>query len=227
MVVAVETRIRNGLVDTVATAGERPGISGTLDRRQASYERIVVRIRHIQGHISCHSAADMFAILAVVHCIGQCRSCNDSVLDLHCFLRPQPAEYLNMLHSRALVVVAVALAALAQTAAAAKPLPNPASRHLQQQAIGSLIRPLVVAHRGASGKLPEHTKEAYLEAIREGADFIECDVVVTKDLQLICRHEPNINDTTNAWEQFRRGVVSSVSGELCCSSCHCSIMQHQ
>lgn len=64
-------------------------------------------------------------------------------------------------------------------------------------------RPLVVAHRGASGKLPEHTREAYLLAIQEGADFIECDVVVTKDLQLICRHEPQLNDTTDAAEKFR------------------------
>jgi glycerophosphoryl diester phosphodiesterase len=64
-------------------------------------------------------------------------------------------------------------------------------------------RPLVAAHRGASGPLPEHTVPAYLAAIQEGADFIECDVVVTKDLQLICRHEPNLNDTTDAWERFR------------------------
>lgn len=48
-------------------------------------------------------------------------------------------------------------------------------------------RPYVVAHRGASGLLPEHTVEAYLQAIEDGADFIECDIVVTKDLQLVCR----------------------------------------
>jgi glycerophosphoryl diester phosphodiesterase len=64
-------------------------------------------------------------------------------------------------------------------------------------------RPLVVAHRGASGTLPEHTKEAYLLAIRQGADFIECDVVVTKDLKLICRHEPQLNDTTDAAQKFK------------------------
>jgi glycerophosphoryl diester phosphodiesterase len=64
-------------------------------------------------------------------------------------------------------------------------------------------RPLVVAHRGASGLLPEYTKEAYLLAIQQGADFIECDVVVTKDLQLICRHEPHLNDTTDAVDKFK------------------------
>jgi hypothetical protein len=41
--------------------------------------------------------------------------------------------------------------------------------------------PLVIAHRGASGVRPEHTLEAYRLAIDHGADFIECDVVVTKD----------------------------------------------
>jgi glycerophosphoryl diester phosphodiesterase len=64
-------------------------------------------------------------------------------------------------------------------------------------------KPLVVAHRGASGPLPEHTTPAYLQAIQEGADFIECDVVLTRDLALICRHEPNLNDTTDAWLHFR------------------------
>lgn len=67
----------------------------------------------------------------------------------------------------------------------------------------STDKPAVVAHRGASGTLPEHTKEAYLLAIQQGADFIECDVVVTRDLQLICRHEPQLNDTTDAAQKFK------------------------
>uniref|UniRef100_A0A8J7DJC4 Esterase-like activity of phytase family protein n=1 Tax=Desmonostoc muscorum LEGE 12446 TaxID=1828758 RepID=A0A8J7DJC4_DESMC len=50
--------------------------------------------------------------------------------------------------------------------------------------------PLVIGHRGASGKLPEHTLEAYKQAIADGADFIEPDLVVTKDGVLIARHEP-------------------------------------
>lgn len=63
-------------------------------------------------------------------------------------------------------------------------------------------RPLNIAHRGASGELPEHTKEAYSRAIEQGADFIECDVVLTKDLVPICRHEPDLNDTTDAFSKF-------------------------
>jgi glycerophosphoryl diester phosphodiesterase len=57
--------------------------------------------------------------------------------------------------------------------------------------------PLVIGHRGASGYLPEHTLEAYKLAIEQGADFIEPDLVATKDGILIARHEPNITNTTD------------------------------
>jgi glycerophosphoryl diester phosphodiesterase len=57
--------------------------------------------------------------------------------------------------------------------------------------------PLVIGHRGASGELPEHTLEAYKLAIDRGADFIEPDVVSTKDGILIARHEPNLINTTD------------------------------
>ena len=57
--------------------------------------------------------------------------------------------------------------------------------------------PLVIAHRGASGYLPEHTLEAYKRAIELGADFVEPDLVATKDGVLIARHEPNITSTTD------------------------------
>ncbi len=50
--------------------------------------------------------------------------------------------------------------------------------------------PKVIGHRGASGDLPEHTLQAYIQAIADGADFIEPDLVVTKDGVLIARHEP-------------------------------------
>ena len=51
-------------------------------------------------------------------------------------------------------------------------------------------RPIVIGHRGASGYRPEHTLEAYREAIRQGANFIEPDLVLTKDGVPIARHEP-------------------------------------
>jgi glycerophosphoryl diester phosphodiesterase len=61
-------------------------------------------------------------------------------------------------------------------------------------------QPLVIGHRGASGSLPEHTLQAYKLAIEQGADYIEPDIVLTKDLVLICRHEPMLSGTTNVSE---------------------------
>ncbi|MEQ4300120.1 glycerophosphodiester phosphodiesterase [Plantactinospora sp. B6F1] len=58
-------------------------------------------------------------------------------------------------------------------------------------------RPLVIAHRGASGYRPEHTLEAYRLAIRLGADFIEPDLVCTRDGVLVARHENEISGTTD------------------------------
>ena len=58
-------------------------------------------------------------------------------------------------------------------------------------------QPLVIGHRGAHGYLPAHTLEGYALAIELGADFIEPDLVATKDGHLIARHEPNLIDTTD------------------------------
>lgn len=56
---------------------------------------------------------------------------------------------------------------------------------------------LVLGHRGAAGYRPEHTQAGYTLAIEMGADYIEPDLVSTKDGVLIVRHEPNITDTTD------------------------------
>jgi glycerophosphoryl diester phosphodiesterase len=58
-------------------------------------------------------------------------------------------------------------------------------------------RPLVIAHRGASGYRPEHTLGAYALGARMGADYIEPDLVITKDGVLVARHEPEISMTTD------------------------------
>src|SRR3954466_6435467 len=58
-------------------------------------------------------------------------------------------------------------------------------------------RPLAIAHRGASGERPEHTLMGYKLAIAEGADFIEPDLVVTKDGYLVVRHENEVGGTTD------------------------------
>lgn len=57
--------------------------------------------------------------------------------------------------------------------------------------------PLVIGHRGAAGYRPDHTLEGYKLAIDMGADFIEPDLVATKDGVLVARHEPNITGTTD------------------------------
>jgi glycerophosphoryl diester phosphodiesterase len=59
------------------------------------------------------------------------------------------------------------------------------------------LKPLVFGHRGASGYRPENTIEAFELAISQGADGVECDLVPTKDGELIIRHENWLNGTTN------------------------------
>lgn len=58
-------------------------------------------------------------------------------------------------------------------------------------------KPLVFGHRGAPAHRPEHTRGSYLKAIEDGADYIEPDLVATKDGVLVVRHENNIADTTD------------------------------
>jgi glycerophosphoryl diester phosphodiesterase len=72
-----------------------------------------------------------------------------------------------------------------------------AERGVQQQVDG----PLVFGHRGASGYRPEHTLEAYRLAIAMGADYIEPDLVPTKDGVLVARHENEISTTTDVAER--------------------------
>jgi len=57
--------------------------------------------------------------------------------------------------------------------------------------------PIVIGHRGASGYRPEHTLESYQLAIDQGADYVEPDLVPTKDGVLVCRHENDITETTD------------------------------
>ncbi len=58
-------------------------------------------------------------------------------------------------------------------------------------------KPLIIAHRGAQSLLPEHTLEGYAKAAALNADFIEPDLVLTKDGYLVVRHEPMLSGTTN------------------------------
>ncbi|GAB2892797.1 hypothetical protein GCM10027046_22120 [Uliginosibacterium flavum] len=62
--------------------------------------------------------------------------------------------------------------------------------------------PLVIGHRGASGTLPEHTLASYKLAIEQGADYIEPDLTLTKDGEMIARHEPMLDGTTDVAVKF-------------------------
>lgn len=70
------------------------------------------------------------------------------------------------------------------------------------------LRPRVIAHRGASADLPEHTPAAYQRAIEDGADGLECDVRLSADGQLICLHDARVDRTSSG-----RGSVSGLSAE--------------
>ena len=70
----------------------------------------------------------------------------------------------------------------------------PESHAMPQPLEGKVI---VIAHRGASGERPEHTIAAYTLAIAQGADYIEPDLVLTKDGVLVARHENEISETTD------------------------------
>jgi len=82
---------------------------------------------------------------------------------------------------------------------------------------GERPRPLVIGHRGACGYVPEHTLASYALAIEQGADFVEPDVVATKDGALICRHDCDLGLTTDAPQKYperkRRITIDGVESE--------------
>jgi glycerophosphoryl diester phosphodiesterase len=63
-------------------------------------------------------------------------------------------------------------------------------------------RPTLIAHRGASAYAPEHTLEAYRLAIKQGADFVEPDLQITRDGVLVCLHDTTLERTTNVRQVF-------------------------
>ncbi len=104
----------------------------------------------------------------------------------------------RLLYGAVAVTVSVVMslgALLAPTSAAGNAAPNDSSTSADPQR--QVARPLVIGHRGASGYRPEHTLASYRLAIRQGADYVEPDLVATKDGFLVARHENNITDTTD------------------------------
>jgi glycerophosphoryl diester phosphodiesterase len=80
-------------------------------------------------------------------------------------------------------------------------------------ALAAPSRPIVIGHRGASGYRPEHTIESYRLAVEMGADYIEPDLVSTKDGVLIARHENEIGGTTDVEDKFpQRKTTKAIDG---------------
>ena len=95
-------------------------------------------------------------------------------------------------------VLAAALVAVTAPTAAAAPLERDERQLLRPKAAVEQVEdPFVVAHRGASAQRPEHTVAAYELGARLGADWIEPDLVSTKDGVLVSRHENEISQTTD------------------------------
>jgi len=69
-------------------------------------------------------------------------------------------------------------------------------------AAAAVAQPVVIAHRGAPGYVPEHTNAAYAMAYAMGADYIEQDLVMSKDGVLLCLHDRELDEVTNAAEAF-------------------------
>lgn len=93
------------------------------------------------------------------------------------------------MHRIALAFVAVVVSACS-TALRTEP-------QLEPGVVTAAAAPIVIAHRGASGYLPEHTLAAYELAIEQGADFIEPDLVPTADGVLVARHENELSGSTD------------------------------
>ena len=90
---------------------------------------------------------------------------------------------------------------------------TPESHAMEKPLNGQAI---IIAHRGASGERPEHTIASYTLAIEQGADYIEPDLVLTKDGVLVARHENEISETTNIAEKREfadRKTSKTIDGE--------------
>lgn len=92
-----------------------------------------------------------------------------------------------------------------------------AAAALPSQAIAADRRIEIFGHRGASALRPEHTLASYEKALDDGADFIEPDLVISKDGALVIRHEPNIAETTDVArrpEFASRRTEKTIDGQM-------------
>ncbi|KAK6148623.1 hypothetical protein DH2020_019535 [Rehmannia glutinosa] len=119
---------------------------------------------------------------------------------IHHYYMPQFAfPMLNVLYVRqcfaGLVPFVFLLLLVGCSARALYPLPSRRNDRNRQPI--QTFRPYNIAHRGSNGEIPEETTAAYMRAIEEGADFIESDILASKDGVLICFHDVTLDDTTD------------------------------
>ena len=107
------------------------------------------------------------------------------------------ARFAHALYAQALYAQALAMVCAGTLAVGCR-----SSAPVAATGVASEQSPIIIAHRGASGHRPEHTLEAYALAIAMGADYIEPDLVATKDGVLIARHENEIGGTTNVAQVY-------------------------
>lgn len=98
--------------------------------------------------------------------------------------------------------VVLALLLIGVSGSGATQAASPHTHHSRQLDVNhkkpvQTFRPINIAHRGSNGELPEETAAAYLRAIEEGADFIETDVLASKDGHLVCFHDVTLDATTD------------------------------
>jgi glycerophosphoryl diester phosphodiesterase len=112
--------------------------------------------------------------------------------------------------ARAVTLLPLLVLALAACVSSPTPQATPQPNHQPT----NQPTPLIIAHRGASGHRPEHTRAAYELAIAQGADYIEPDLVPTKDGVLVVRHENDLSDTTDVATRFpERRTQKTIDGE--------------
>jgi len=99
--------------------------------------------------------------------------------------------------ARLVKIVLLAFSATLLSTMATEAMPMKTSKDATPITVIETAKPIIIAHRGASGERPEHTLASYTLAIEQGADFIEPDLVLTKDGVLVARHENEISGTTN------------------------------
>ncbi|KAJ8752704.1 hypothetical protein K2173_007014 [Erythroxylum novogranatense] len=93
--------------------------------------------------------------------------------------------------------IAVLVALLAFTCVARPLYPLPSYQYRGNKKPLQTSRPYNIAHRGSNGEIPEETAASYMRAIEEGADFIETDILSSKDGVLMCSHDVILDDTTD------------------------------